>query len=60
MILHTRTPSKEEYDAVCIKLIQKYPTLKDEIGSSGYVGFFIILYSFNVCMWLQKVQPNNF
>ena len=36
-MIHTKTPSSEEYNMVCRKLIEKYPKLKDEIGSTGYV-----------------------
>ena len=38
MMIHTRTPSSDQYNTVCRKLIETYPILKDEIGSTGYVS----------------------
>ena len=34
----TRYPTLNEYQTVCIKLIQKYPTLEDPVGN-GYVSY---------------------
>lgn len=36
IMVHTLRPSPDDYSAVCKKLIQKHPILKDNIGS-GYV-----------------------
>lgn len=38
MMIHTKTPTSEQYNTVCRKLIEKYPKLKDDIGSTGFVG----------------------
>ena len=38
MMIHTRTPSSDQYNTMCRKLIETYPIIKDEIGSTGYVS----------------------
>ena len=38
VILHTKYPTSEQYTAVCLKLIEKFPTLKDGMGTTGYVS----------------------
>ena len=38
ILVHTKEPSSVQYNTVCQKLIQKFPTLKDEIGATGYVS----------------------
>ena len=39
MLVYTKCPTGEHYNKVCEKLIEKYPTMKDEIGTSGYVSY---------------------
>ena len=38
IMVYTISPSPEQYNTVCRKLIEQYPSLKDAIGSSGYVS----------------------
>ena len=33
ILIHTRNPSGDQYNAVCLKLIETYPTLKDLHGN---------------------------
>lgn len=40
MMVHTKNPTSIQYNLVCQKLIEKYPTLKDTIGTTGYVSFY--------------------
>ena len=42
MMVHTKTPTSLQYNVVCQKLIDKYPILKDAIGSTGYVSYGIL------------------
>ena len=44
VMIHTKSPSSEQYNLVCRKLIEKYPTLKDDIGSTGYVSVVILVW----------------
>jgi hypothetical protein len=37
IMMHTRFPKSEEYNMVCLKLIERYPKLQDTIGN-GYVS----------------------
>lgn len=37
MMVHTMHPAGSEYNIVCRKLIERYPTLKDSVGT-GYVS----------------------
>lgn len=37
MLVHTKTPTSDQYNTVCRKLIEEHPKLKDDIGSTGYV-----------------------
>ena len=39
MKVHTKNPTSIQYNLVCQKLIEKYLTLKDTIGTTGYVSF---------------------
>jgi len=36
----THYPSSEQYTAVCRKLVEKYPTLRDPVGNKAYVSIF--------------------
>ena len=40
IMMHTMYPSSEQYNVICMKLIEQYPNLKDDIGT-GYVSFII-------------------
>ncbi len=42
-LIYTKTPTGVQYNKVCEKLIEKYPQLKDDIGTSGYVSIPIIV-----------------
>ena len=43
MLVYTKSPTSEQYTKVCEKLIEKYPTLKDDVGTSGFVSSTLIL-----------------
>ena len=38
IVVHTKNPNSEQYNKLCEKLILRHPTLKDDLGSSGYVS----------------------
>lgn len=38
IMVYTKEPTSVHYNTVCRKLIEKYPTLKDTIGTTGYVS----------------------
>lgn len=38
MLTYTKTPTGEQYNTICLKLIEKYPKLRDGIGSTGFVS----------------------
>ena len=38
IILQTKYPTSEQYTSVCLKLIEKFPTLRDGMGATGYVS----------------------
>ena len=44
MLIHTKTPTSDQYNTVCRKLIEKYPKLKDDIGSTGFVSIDMLLF----------------
>ena len=39
MLVYTKVPTKEQYNTVCQKLIERFPVLKDDVGTTGYVSF---------------------
>ncbi len=39
ILVHTKNPTGAQYNYICQKLIDKFPVLKDDIGSTGYVSF---------------------
>lgn len=38
MLQHTKYPSRDQYNTVCEKLLIKFPKLRDDVGSLGYVS----------------------
>lgn len=42
MIAYTMKPSPNEYNTICRRLIQQYPTLTDNKSETGYVSFFTV------------------
>ena len=44
MLVYTKKPTSEQYNYVCSKLIETYPNLRDDIGSSGYVSYLLDCY----------------
>ncbi len=38
MMVFTKSPTSEQYNTVCRKLIEKFSKLKDGVGKSGYVS----------------------
>ena len=49
ILVHTKKPTPEEYNTICSKLIDTYPTLRDEYGGSGYVSWQSILMLVVIC-----------
>ena len=69
MLSYTIKPSGTEYHTICRRLIQQYPTLKDDKSETGYVSF-VCMYCYThtdthvyyVCLFLQgiwKKKLNN-
>ena len=44
MLSYTIKPSGTEYHTICRRLVQQYPTLKDDKSETGYVSFVCMYY----------------
>lgn len=61
MLTYTKTPTGEQYNTICLKLIEKYPKLRDGIGfvskcmlsghSSGWISYYSLQGS-----WKMKLR----